>query len=212
MLLKTQIWDYWRHTLSHALHIYLDAHRHARAWMWKLDDAQIHTPSSIMQLHRYLHICIKRYADIHMHMCIHAICRYAYMHSCIHMYKCIYACMHMITCMYADLCDMQICNTYALYAFDPCSCSETNHWSYLLPLGQSSPAQGICKTAFLKHPRRFWLQNGHGAGLTQVFLPFRDSFFWPQMCAIAACSALISLILHRIFRGRRRKKLRGLGT
>lgn len=165
----------------------------ARAWTWKLDDAQIRTLSSLMQLHRYLHICIQ------------AKCRYAHTHICIHA---IYA--YMLICGYADMqyADMQ----YALYTFDPCSCSETNQWSYLLPLGKSSPAQGICKTAFLKHPRRFWLQKGHRARLTQVFVsPFWDRFFWPQMCATAACSALISLILHMIFRGRRRKKTEGIG-
>ena len=99
---------------------------------------------------------------------------------------------------------MRICR-YAWYTFDPCSCSETN-WSYLLPLGKCSPAQGICKTAFLKHPRRFWLQKGHRAWLTEVFLPFQGIFLTPQMCAFAACSAaLIFLLLHMIFRQLRQK-------
>lgn len=113
-----------------------------------------------MQLHRYLHICIQ------------AKCRYTHTQICIHA---IYAYMH--TCRYADM-------QYALYTFDPCSCSETNHWSYLLPLGKSSPAQGICKTAFLKHPRRFWLQKGHGARLTQVFCSLFETvlFLAPNVC------------------------------
>ena len=115
----------------------------------------------------YLNICIKRYADIH---------KYANMHTYTQMHICIYAYAYMHVCLLMQYADMQ----YALYTFGPCSCSETNHWSYLLPLGKSSPAQGICKTAFLKHPRRFWLQNGHGARLTQVFLPFQDSFFGPK--------------------------------
>ena len=137
-------------------------------------------------------------AQTYWHICIHAICQY-------------------LRIQYANICtcNMQIFANailkYAYYTFDR-HAVEVNR-SYLLPLSQSSPAQGICKTAFLKHPRRFWLQKGHRARLTQVFVsPFWDSFFWPQMCATAACSALISLILHMIFRGRRRKKLRGLGT
>ena len=86
---------------------------------------------------------------------------------------------------------MRICR-YAWYTFDPCSCSETN-WSYLLPLGKCSPAQGICKTAFLKHPRRFWLQKGHRAWLTEVFLPFQGIFWRPK------CVHLLRVLLPSYF-------------
>ena len=102
-------------------------------------------------------------AQTYWHICIHAICQY-------------------LRIQYANICtcNMQIFANailkYAYYTFDR-HAVEVNR-SYLLPLSQSSPAQGICKTAFLKHPGSFWLQKtGHGAWLTEVSLNFSRHFF-----------------------------------
>ena len=102
-------------------------------------------------------------AQTYWHICIHAICQY-------------------LRIQYANICtcNMQIFANailkYAYYTFDR-HAVEVNR-PYLLPLSQSSPAQGICKTAFLKHPGSFWLQKtGHGAWLTEVSLNFSRHFF-----------------------------------
>ena len=102
-------------------------------------------------------------AQTYWHICIYAICQY-------------------LRIQYANICtcNMQIFANailkYAYYTFDR-HAVEVNR-SYLLPLSQSSPAQGICKTAFLKHPGSFWLQKtGHGAWLTEVSLNFSRHFF-----------------------------------
>ena len=133
-------------------------------------------------------------AQTYWHICIHAICQY-------------------LRIQYANICayNMQISANailkYAYYTFDR-HAVEVNR-SYLLPLSQSSPAQGICKTAFLKHPGSFWLQKtGHGAWLTEVSLNFSRHFLgvpW-NICAIAACSGLIYLILHIWLLGQFRQK------
>ena len=99
-------------------------------------------------------------AQTYWHICIHAICQY-------------------LRIQYANICtcNMQIFANAILkyYSFDR-HAVEVNR-SYLLPLSQSSPAQGICKTAFLKHPGSFWLQKtGHGAWLTEVSLNFSWHF------------------------------------
>ena len=90
-------------------------------------------------------------------------------------------CRYLQICRYADIfADMQI-DVHSWPA-----CSETGE-SYLFPLGKCSPAQGICKTAFLKHPRRFWLQKGHGAWLTEVLSPFSRQFLAPPKCVQLLC-------------------------
>ena len=120
------------------------------------------------------------------------------------------------SCSCTDICRfayLQICR-YALYTVDRHAVAVKPARSYLLPLGKCSPAQGICKTAFLKHPRRFWLQKGHGAWLTEVFLPFQDSFFSPKWSGVQLLRVLPSYLSSWIgFLGSWGKtKLRGLGT
>ena len=135
MLLKTQIQCYRRHKHDEMLKMHTDR-KEVCAQSWKLEEAQIRTHSSLMQLHKHIGIfAYMQYANIcayNMQISAHAICKYLQMQY----------------------------NAY--YTFDR-HAVEVNR-SYLLPLSQSSPAQGICKTAFLKHPGSFWLQKtGHGA-------------------------------------------------
>ena len=92
----------------------------------------------------------------------------------IYLHICIFAYLHL--CIFAYL---QICR-YALW-LTGMHLQRNRTGAYLLPLGERSPAQGICETAFLKHPRRFWLQKGHEAWLTQVFPSFSRQFFSPNL-------------------------------
>ena len=116
-------------------------------------------------------------AQTYWHICIYAICQYLriqYANICTwNMPIFAHTMCKYLHMQYANICkcNTQICNMqifanailkYAYYTFDR-HAVEVNR-SYLLPLSQSSPAQGICKTAFLKHPGSFWLQKtGHGA-------------------------------------------------
>ena len=108
-------------------------------------------------------------AQTYWHICINAICQY-------------------LRIQYANICtcNMQIfanaiCKYLqmqynAYYTFDR-HAVEVNR-SYLLPLSQSSPAQGICKTAFLKHPGSFWLQKNRARSLINwSFSQFFKTFF-----------------------------------
>ena len=124
-------------------------------------------------------------AQTYWHICIHAICQY-------------------LRIQYANICtcNMQIFANailkYAYYTFDR-HAVEVNR-SYLLPLSQSSPAQGICKTAFLKHPGSFWLQKNRARSLINwSFSQFFKTFFWGSLKCVQLLRVLASYISSYIY-------------
>ena len=102
-------------------------------------------------------------AQTNWHICIYAICQF-FAHTICKYLQMQYAniCAYNMQISAHAICKYLQMQYNAYYTFDR-HAVEVNR-SYLLPLSQSSPAQGICKTAFLKHPGSFWLQKtGHGA-------------------------------------------------
>ena len=125
-----------------------------------------------MQLHKHISIfAYMQYANIcayHMQISAHAICKYLQMQ---------YSNMHITL-----LTGMQLKST------DPTS----SLWARVPQL------KGFVKLLFSNTPGAFgYKKTGHGAWLTEVSLNFSRHFFgFPEMCAIAACSGLIYLILY----------------
>ena len=124
-------------------------------------------------------------AQTYWHICIHTICKYLHM-------------------QYANICK---CNTMHITLLTGMQLKSTDPTSSLW--ARVPQLKGFVKLLFSNTPGAFgYKKTGHGAWLTEVSLNFSRHFLgvpW-NICAIAACSGLIYLILHIWLLGQFRQK------